>query len=156
MKRNIQRTSLMFISLLALLASLAPAAHAAYCSTATVAGSWGFTLTGTILLPTGAVPAAAVGRLTADIYGNVTGTEARNVAGGYGDETIIGSWKINPDCTGSAAADFYDESGNKVRTSVLTIVFDNNAKEVRMLQKSLTLPNGTELPVVITVEAGKQ
>jgi hypothetical protein len=126
------------------------------CSTRSVAGDWGFTLTGTILLPTGAVPAAAVGRLTADIYGNVTGTEARNVGGGYGDETITGSWKVNRDCTGSAAADFYDESGNKVRTSVLTIVFDDNSRQVRMVQKSLTLPNGTELPVVITVEAGKQ
>jgi len=43
-----------------------------------------------------------------------------------------------------------------VRTSVLTIVFDDNSKQVRMVQKSLTLPNGTQLPVVITVEGRKQ
>ena len=127
------------------------------CSARSVAGDWGFTLTGTVLLPTGGVPAGAVGRLTADIYGGVTGTEARNVGGGYGDETIIGSWIVNSDCTGSASADFYDlESGKLVRTSVLTIVFDDNSKQVRMVQKSLTLPDGTQLPVVITVEGRKQ
>jgi len=42
-----------------------------------------------------------------------------------------------------------------VRTSVLSLVFDNNQREIRMVQKSLTLPNGTALPVVITVEARK-
>lgn len=34
------------------------------CSLATVAGNYGFTLTGTLLLPTGPVPGGAVGRVT--------------------------------------------------------------------------------------------
>src|SRR5215469_4358155 len=32
---------------------------------------------------------------------------------------------------------------------------DNNEREIRMVQKSLTLPNGVALPVVMTVEARK-
>jgi hypothetical protein len=125
------------------------------CSTRSVAGDWAFTLTGTILLPTGAVPAAAVVAGTTDIDGNVAGTEGRNVGGGYADETFAGSWTVNSDCTGSLTVNFY-ESGQLVRTSVLTIAFDNNSKEARMVQKSLTLPNGQQLPVVITVEGRKQ
>lgn len=155
MKRTSLRTSLVLISFAALLASLTPAAHAAYCSTATVAGSWGFTLSGTLILPTGAVPAGAIGRFAADINGNLNGTEARNVGGGYADETFTGSWNVYPDCTVSTTVSFY-ESGQLVRTSVLTGVFDDNSKEVRAVQKSLTLPNGTQLPVVLLLEGRKQ
>jgi hypothetical protein len=125
------------------------------CSTATVAGTWGFTLNGTLLLPTGAVPIAAIGKAIADANGNLTGTEARNVGGGYADETLSGSWTANPDCTGTATVSFY-ESGQLVRTSVLAIVFDDFVTEVRMAQKSLTLPDGTQLPVVLTLEGRRQ
>ena len=40
-----------------------------------------------------------------------------------------------------------------VTESVLAIVFDNNSREIRMVQKSLTLPNGATVPVIVTVEA---
>jgi len=155
MKRNSVRRSLVLISFAALIASMPTEAHGIHCSTTTVAGTWGFTLSGTLILPTGAVPGAAIGRAVADNDGNLTGTEARNVGGGYGDETFAGSWTVNPDCTGSMTANFY-ESGQLVRTSVLSIVFDDNSKEARMVQKSLTLPNGSELPVVLTLEGRKQ
>jgi hypothetical protein len=154
MKRVVVQTNLLVISLVVVLASVAPAAHAK-CSTATVAGDWALTLTGTILLPTGGVPAAAVARASADNNGNLTGTEARNVGGGYADETLTGNWTVNPDCTGTLYVNIY-ESGQLVRISVVTIVFDDNSKEARMVQKSLTLPDGTQLPVVITLEARKQ
>ena len=154
MKRNYLRTTLMLVSSVALLLSLSPAAHAAYCSTATVAGTWGFTLSGTLILPSGSVPAAGVGRTVVDINGNFTGTEARNIGGGYADETFTGSWTINQDCTGTSTLNVY-ESGQLVRTSVLSIVFDDNSKEARMVQKSLTLPNGAQVPVVLTLEGRK-
>lgn len=124
------------------------------CSTDTVAGSWGFTLTGTLILPSGSVPVAAVLRGTADTEGNVTGTEARSVGGGYADETFTGKWTVNSDCTATASVSFY-EAGQLVRVSLVTIVFDGNSREVRMVQKSLTLPDGTQLPVVVTVEGRK-
>jgi hypothetical protein len=135
-----------------LLASLSPVAEARSCSTAKTAGEYGFTLTGVVNLPTGAIPIAAVGRVTLDSNGNVSGTEARSAGGGFADETFTGTYVVNADCTGTTTLQFF-ESGQLVRTSVLSIVFDNNEREIRMVQKSLTLPNGTNLPVIITVEA---
>jgi hypothetical protein len=139
-----------------LVAAMTPAAQAATCSNATVKGDWALTLSGTLLLPTGPVPAAAVVRATLNLDGTVVGSEARNVGGGYADETMSGTYSVNPDCTGSATVNFY-ENGQLVRTSALAMVFDDNSKQVRMVQKSLTLPDGvTQLPVVILVEGKKQ
>ncbi len=151
MKLNLARTTVGII-LIAILASLAPAAHAASCSLTGTAGKYGFTLTGVVILGTGPVPIAAVGRASLDAAGNVSGTESRSVGGGFADETFAGTYTVNPDCTGTATIDFF-ESGHLVRTSVLSLVFDNNQREIRMVQKSLTLPNSVSLPVVITVEA---
>jgi hypothetical protein len=156
MNRNIART-LAVLSFAVLLAAFAPAAHAANCSLETVAGHWGFTLSGTAILPgAGPVLVAAVGEFEADEKGNGSGAEARSIGGGYADETLSGNWTVNPDdCTGTLTVHIY-ESGQLVRTSIASIVFDRNSKEVRMVQKSLTLPNGTQLPVVITLEGAKQ
>jgi hypothetical protein len=154
MKPSIAHTTLTIVFSFALLAGLAPRARAATCSTVTVAGNWGFTLSGTLILPSGPVPAAAVLKGTADLEGNLTGTEARNVGGSYADETFTGKWTVNPDCTGSVIVNFY-EAGQLVRVSDASIVFDDNSKEVRMVQKSLTLPDGTQLPAVVTVEGKK-
>src|SRR3974390_2263786 len=123
------------------------------CSTESVAGNWGVTLNGSLILPTGLVPAAGVARGTFDAQGNITSgaTEARNVGGGFGNETLTGSWVVKPDCTGTLTIYAY-ESGTLVRTSVLAIVFVDNLNEVLMVQDSLTLPDGTTLPVVITAE----
>lgn len=150
------RATLATISIGLLSTALTPAAaHAATCSTATVKGAWSLTLSGTLLLPTGPVPAAAVIRATLKLDGTVVGTEARNVGGGYADETMIGNYTVNADCTGSATVNFY-EGDQLVRTSELSTVFDDNSKQVRMVQKSLTLPSGTQLPVVIVVEGRKE
>jgi hypothetical protein len=153
MKLNMSRTVLRFI-LFAAIVGLAPSAQAGQCSLAGAAGKYGFTLTGVVNLPTGPVPIAAVGRATADAAGNISGTEARSVGGGFAEETFTGTWTVNSDCTGSMTLNFY-ESGQLVRTSALSLVFDNNEREIRMVQKSLQLPNGGFLPVVITVEARK-
>jgi len=152
MKRNFGSATLTILALAILLAGLTPVAHSATCSTATVAGTWGFTLTGTAILPgVGPVPVAAVGRFTTDLQGNGVGTEARSVGGDYADETITGKWTVNADCTGTLTANIY-ENGNLVRVSVTSVVFDDNSKEFRMVQKSLTLPDGTPVPVIITLD----
>lgn len=151
MKLNALRT-MCGIALIATSASLAPSAQAAQCSLAGSAGNYGFTLTGVVILGTGPVPIAAVGRAALDAAGNVSGTESRSVGGGFADETLAGTYTVNPDCTGSATISFF-ESGQLVRTSVLSLVFDSNEREIRLVQKSLQLPNGAFLPVVITAEA---
>ena len=74
--------------------------------------------------------------------------------GGYAEETVTGNWTVSSNCSGTFNANIY-ESGQLVRISVASIVFDDDSKEVRMVQKSLMLPGGTELPVIITLEARK-
>jgi len=137
---------------LAALGGITPVSQAGQCSLGSSAGSYGFTLSGVVILSTGGVPIAAVGRADLDAAGNVSGTESRSVGGGFADETFTGTYAVNADCTGTTTIKFY-ESGQLVRTSVLSIVFDNNSREIRMVQKSLHLPNNAFLPVVITVEA---
>jgi len=133
---------------------LGQSARANQCKQADVAGKFGFTLTGWLIFPTGSVPAAAVGQANVDHRGNVTGTEARSVGGGYGDETFTGTLTVNSDCTGSMTLNFF-EAGEPVRTSVLSIVVVDDNRGIRMVQKSLTLPSGALVPVVITVDARK-
>jgi hypothetical protein len=147
------KSKMMLATLLLLVLSLAPSLHAT-CSTATVSGEWGFTLTGVVLSPNGPVPVAAVLHGTADVNGNVSGIEARSLGGEYADETFTGSWSVGSDCVATATVVF-KEGGEAVRTSVVTAVFDDNSNHVRMVQKSLTLPDGSELPVIVTVEGTK-
>ncbi len=154
MKRNIVRTTLAMISVATLYLGLVSAAQAETCSNAKAAGTWGFTLAGTLILPTGPVPGAAVGRLSVDAAGNISGTEARNVGGGFANETITGSWTVNSDCTATMTVNIY-EAGALVRTSVLSLVFVDNSRKIRGVQDSLALPDGTAIPVVITVEANR-
>jgi len=142
----------MGLFLLATFVGGVPAARAHSCSTQKAAGDYGFTLTGVILTSSGSIPAAAVGRATVDVSGHVTGSEARSVAGGYADETLTGTLTVNSDCTGSMTLNFY-EAGTLARTSVLSVAFVDNKQALRMVQKSFTLPNVANLPVVITAEA---
>ena len=152
MKRKIVRATLLMISLATFCVGMAPAVQAAeHCSNAKAAGTWGLTLTGTLILPTGPVPGAAVGRVRIDADGDVSGTEARNVGGGFANETLTGSLTVNSDCTATLTVNIY-ELGVLVRTSVLAAVFVDDSNKVRMVQESLTLPDGTTIPVVITVE----
>jgi hypothetical protein len=126
----------------------------AACSFATVAGKYGFTLNGTLILPTGPVPIAAIGRVTLTAQGNGSGTEARNVGGTFANETLTATFAVNPDCTGTATVMAF-ESGQLVRTAALSLVWDDNSNELRQVSQSVTLPNGANVPAVLTVEARK-
>jgi len=154
MRQSLFCKTLTIISFGLLLSALAPVARATTCSAATVKGDWALTLSGALLLPTGPVPVAAVVRATLGLDGSVTGGEARNVGGQYADETLRGTFSVNPDCTGTATVNFFEDE-QLVRTSTLTLIFDDNSKQVRMVQKSLVVPTDTSLPVVILVEGRK-
>jgi hypothetical protein len=150
MKRKIAQTTLL-LSVAALCISWASAALGTEkCSIANAAGKWEFSLEGTLFVPN-PVPGAAVGTASLDATGNATGKEARNVGGGFANETITGSWTVNSDCTGILTANIY-ESGVLVRVSVLSLVFYDNSTKFRGVQQSLTLPDGTPVPVVISFE----
>lgn len=76
------------------------------------------------------------------------------MGGGFANETITGSWSVNSDCTGTVTVNIY-ESGVLVRTSVLAAVFVDHSSKLRLVQESLTLPDGTTIPVVVTVEGDR-
>ena len=153
MKRNIGPTTLVLIVFAMFVVSMAsPSALAQQCSLAGAAGAYGFTGTGTLLLSTGAVPIAAVGRLNLRADGTLSGTEARSVGGDFANETLTGTWTVNANCRFTLTAKVF-VSGALVRTSVLSGVLDENMTEARDVQKSLMLPDGTNVPVVITFEA---
>lgn len=124
------------------------------CSNARVAGSWGYTKTGTIFLPTGAAaPFGSIGTLVLDADGYVSGTQLASVAGNVVKGELYGTFTVDPDCAGTMTVDVYDLSGNLQRTVSMSLVIDEAARELRALVTSLVLPNGTVLPSVITGEA---
>ena len=133
---------------------LATGLHAA-CTSATAAGTFGFTTTGTLILPTGPAPVAAVGVVTFDLSGNATGSQDRSVGGVFAHETITGTLTVNRDCTISLVANVYDSSGNLARTSTIPGVLVNNGKQIRAIFESVVLPNGVNLPSVLTIEANR-
>jgi hypothetical protein len=150
MSRTTVRVSNIAIFALVLVVAM-PTAFGETCSTAKAAGSWGFKLAGSLLPPSGAVLGAGVGAVTVDAEGNLAGGEARNVGGGFATETLLGTWTINPDCTGNAAFSIY-ESGTLVRQTSFSLVFVDDMRGGYAVEQALVLPDGTNLPAVITVD----
>lgn len=153
MKHQIART-VPFMALLLSLAVVAPAQADPSCSAARVSGDWGYTKTGILFLPTGAaVPFATIGKLTLEANGDLFGMNNGSVNGAVSTDVLQGSFQVNADCTGSMTVDVYDQFGTLLRTIGMALVVDDDAKEIRGLVMSLTLPNGTGLRSVITAQA---
>lgn len=138
-----------------LVATLVPfQANAAQCSTASTAGNWAYTYTGTIYTPAGPLPAASVGRFHQDSGGNVSGSQRRSVAGQSGVEDISGTVSVNNDCTASGTIEVL-VNGQLLRTAGLALVYDSSGNHMRAIFQSLTLPDGTNVPVVITIDGNR-
>ena len=137
-----------------LLISVAPRVHAA-CTSATAAGTFGFTTTGTLILPSGPVPVGAVGSITFDLNGNAAGSQDRSLGGAFAHETLTGTLTVNRDCTISLLANVFDSSGNSVRTSTIDGVLVNNGKQIRAIFETVVLANGVSLGSVLTVDANR-
>ena len=153
MQTNVGRTLIVLSAVV--LVSLAPLqAHASRCSNANTAGDWAYTYTGTIFTPAGPIPAASVGHFQQDISGNVSGGQSRSVAGSPGVEDISGSVTVNKDCTATATVNVF-VAGQLQRTTTLALVYDSNGSHVRMIFQSVTLPDGTNVPVVITIDGNR-
>jgi hypothetical protein len=130
----------------------APGLYAA-CSGATAAGTFGFTTTGILILPTGPAPVAAVGLVSFDREGNAAGFQDRSVGGAFAHETITGTLTVNRDCSISLVANVYDSSGTLVRTSTIPGLLVDHGKHIRAIFETVLLPNGANLPSVLTIEA---
>jgi len=133
--------------------SLTPSLHAG-CSNATAAGKWAYTYSGTIFTPNGPLPTASVGHFNQDAAGNVSGSQARSVAGNSGVEDISGTVNVNKDCTATATIDVL-VNGQLQRTADFALVYDCDGNHARMIFQSLKLPDGTNVPVVLTVDANR-
>jgi hypothetical protein len=125
-------------ALLAVLGIGVPAANARSCSLSGVAGTYGYTTSGSI--PTGAV--AGVGHITLDSSGNATGAQTVSFNGVIVPEALSGTYSVNADCTGTATINVY-HGGVLARTSNLNVVWDSNQRELR----AIFLTAGTVLTV---------
>ena len=130
MKRKVWITTLVVLSA-AFLANAAPPAHAKSCSLAGVAGRYGYTLSGTIVTPP-VGPVVGVGHVTLEVSGNLSGAQTASFAGNIFNETLSGTYTVNPDCTGTATINVF-RSGVLVRTSVLNLVYDDHQREIRAI-----------------------
>ena len=152
MNRNFKLRILVAALVVTFVLSIAPSSQAASgkCSLSKLAGTYGLTTTGSI---PGIGPVAAVGLITIDASGNISGSQTRSLNGGIADETFTGTATVNSDCTGTGTVSVF-ESGILVRTSTLKLVFDDDGRSAPAIFKSLVLPNGASLPTV-TIEAQK-
>jgi hypothetical protein len=153
MKDN--RTGVLLVLVAASILTLAPMqANASPCSLANTAGNWAYTYTGTIFTTSGPLPAASVGHYHQDAAGNITGSQTRSVAGDSAVEDISGTVSVNGDCTATATINVL-VNGQLQRTAVLQGVLDSNRKHARDIFQSLTLADGTNVPVVLTADVNK-
>jgi hypothetical protein len=121
------------------------------CSTATVAGKWALTSTGSLM---NIGPVAATGIVTFDRKGNLSGGQTRSLNGDVANETFTGTYTINGDCTGTDVVQVY-VNGQLVRTTTLNVVFDENGRHVQGIFAKIELPDHTILPAVATLEANR-
>jgi hypothetical protein len=153
MQRKVARTALfVFVATFGLI--LLPAAQAAQCSNGGIAGDWGLTSTGSVVVPTGAIPFGAVGRLNFDVEGNIVGTQTASANGHTTFENIKGTITVHPNCTAVATVSVF-EGGTLVRTTALRAVFVDNQTKFRVIFAHVALPTGGSLPTVITIEGDR-
>ena len=117
-------------SVLLVLAPLTQA-YAHECTVSDAAGRYGYTNSGTIVTPP-VGPFTAVGHVTLSENGTFSGAQSTSIAGNHFEETIQGTYLVNPDCTGSAIVYVYHGT-TLARTSLLDMVWDSHQTEFRAI-----------------------
>ena len=130
MRRMMNRGVIAFASFLAL--ALVPSAfgYGSSCDYSSLQGTFGFTLTGSRNTGTNPGPRAAVGQITFDGRGNLTGSETQSNNGVIvKNVTETGTVTVNQDCSGSATVTL---SGSGVDTTKRTFNFQilHNSEEI--------------------------
>jgi len=133
------------IILCSALLGLAQAAQAHECTVSDAAGRYGYTSSGSIVTPP-VGPFTAVGHVTFTESGTLTGAQTTSIAGNLVDETIEGTFTVNPDCTGSGTV-YVFHGTTLARTSRVNFVWDIHQHEAR----AIFLTAGTN----ITIEGRK-
>jgi hypothetical protein len=156
MKSSILKKYFVPAALLAWVGVAVPAYAEPSCTQDSGTGRWAFTETGTISLPTGSIPFAAIGVVTVDAEGNVAGTSVSST-GVASSGTLSGILTVNPeDCSFTVATAVYDAAGTLQRYLDFAGVFTSKFDGLHAIVTSLRLPNGTPLPSVITLNAERQ
>jgi hypothetical protein len=125
-----------------LLGTVAASAQAHQCKPSNVAGRYGYTSNGTIVSPAvGAFVSVGVVKLTA--AGTLSGRQTTSIAGNFAEETIEGTFTVNPDCTGVANVNIFRGS-TLVRTTLLNMVWDDLRREAR----GIFLTTGTSITLL--------
>jgi hypothetical protein len=111
------------------------------CTVAKVAGTWGYSETGTIVIIEPStkevlrqVPYASVGSFTIDSDGNVSGARTASQGGDIISAAIKGIATVNSDCTGTLSLSFYDP-GTKASLGAIvkSVIYVNGATEAKMI-----------------------
>ncbi len=122
MKRNFAK--ILTLAAIALALGLASTAYAddKGCSNTSLHGTFAYTSTGTIVAPPEiAGPIAEVGSQYFDGAGSTTATATISSNGSIQALTIVGTYQVNPDCTGTAELQV---SPFDVTVSVLFVITD--------------------------------
>jgi len=151
MKRNMIWTMLFVATLLLSMAAAASAKDGRTCSVA--AGEWGFTWTGTLIIGTSGVPAAAIGKSSFDSEGNFSGTLTSSIGGAVSQDEMTGTYTMNPDCTGTMTVNIL---GAVSRIATWDFVIDDNGKESRAIMTSMVIVGGPPVKPVVTMISKKQ
>ena len=143
------------IALVTFSLGLAAAASAQdhHCSIRGMRGAWGYTETGTVVAP-GPTPilAAAVGRYEFESDGTFSGTQNSSAGGTVNQDLKLGTFTVNPDCTGTLTLRIFDSSGTTLRRrSTWAIVLVDNVSEFRGIMTSMEFPNGDALSPIMTM-----
>src|SRR6266852_1902043 len=108
MEHDIARTTLRVLSFAMLLAGLAPAgrAQSTGCSLSTLKGTYSVQGQGTVVaqlpgFPAPPFPFAEVAIDFIDGAGNISGNFTANVDGAVISGTVVGTYTVNPNCTGT-------------------------------------------------------
>jgi hypothetical protein len=154
MKRNIAPTTLLIILAATFVVSVAATVQAAdsACSLARAAGTYGFSTSGTVI---GVGPRVSAGIITLDAAGNASGKATSSLNGTIAGEMFSGTYTVSSDCRTSLTAEIRDLSGNLLLTVTEDGAWDDNMREIRGIFTSATLPDGTPLLTVISIEARK-
>jgi len=129
------------IILISTLCAFSQAVLAHECTASGVAGRYGYTSTGSIVSPP-VGPFTAVGHVMFTETGTLSGAQTTSIGGNLVEETIQGTFAVNPDCTGSATVHVY-HGATLARTSIINLVWDDHEKEAR----AIFLTAGTDISI---------
>jgi hypothetical protein len=125
---NLTRYAVPFVTLatLVLLSDAPSVAAKTGCTTKDVEGNYTYTVNGTAI---GTGPIAAVGVVSTDGAGNLSGIETDAINGTIIRRTVTGTYTVNANCTGTVT--FTD---NFNQTTHLDIVIGDDNSEIRFIQ----------------------